>query len=114
MSFFSTKNHVELPVPKRALLVSVYKGQQERDLCGEHLQELALLADTLGVEVVHKTPCQVRKYAAATFVTEGKLEELIAEAEAHAVDLVIFDDEISPAQQRNLEKLFKRPVIDRT
>lgn len=100
--------------PKKAFLVSVYKGTQMRSVCEEHLEELALLAKTLGVEVISRVPCLVRKYDASTFVTEGKLQELIEQAEALNAELIIFDDEISPGQQRNLEKLFKRPVIDRT
>lgn len=100
--------------PNKALLVSVYKGTQNKALCEEHLQELALLAETDGIEVLRKEPCVVRKYDASTFVTEGKLEELIALSQEIKADFVIFDDEISPAQQRNLEKLFKIPVLDRT
>jgi GTPase len=100
--------------PKHALLVSVYKGSQNLATCEEHLQELALLAKTLGVEVVAQCPCLIRRYVAATFVTEGKLLELIEKAKSLNADLVIFDDEITPAQQRNLEKEFNLPVIDRT
>lgn len=99
----------------RALLVSVYKGTgKQRELCAEHLQELALLSETYGVNIVQKIACGVRKYDAATFVTEGKLEELVKAAQDQQADLVIFDDEISPGQQRNLEEQFKIPVIDRT
>lgn len=98
---------------KRALLVSVYKGMAKQ-VCEEHLQELALLVDTYGLETIEKIPCQVRKYEAATFITEGKLDELVEKAKACEADLIVFDDEISPAQQRNLEKVFKIPVIDRT
>lgn len=98
----------------RALLVSVYKGSQNRKICEEHLQELALLAETDGIEVAGKEPCLVRKYDASTFVTEGKLEDLILLSQKLEVNSVIFDDEISPGQQRNLEKLFKIPVLDRT
>lgn len=100
--------------PKKALLVSVYKGNEMKAVCEEHLQELALLADTYGLEIVGKIPCAVRKYDAANFVTEGKLEELIEASKVSNADLVIFDDEISPGQQRNLEKAFAIPVIDRT
>lgn len=100
---------------KRALLVSVYKnGPGERDICEEHLQELALLSETFGVEVVEKVPCVVRRFDAATYVTEGKLEELVTKSAEIQADLIIFDDEIAPSQQRNLETIFKKPVMDRT
>lgn len=100
--------------PFRALLISAYKGSGEKETCIEHLQELELLAETYGVKVVSKLPCAVRRYDASTYITEGKLEEAIAAAKQVNANLVIFDDEISPGQQRNLEIAFNVPVIDRT
>lgn len=98
-----------------AVLVSVYKGNAEqKKICEEHLEELALLTETYGVEVLAKVPCVVRRYDAANFVTEGKLEELVAIVKEQKANLVIFDDEIAPSQQRNLESAFGVPVIDRT
>lgn len=98
-----------------ALLVSVYKGgTAEKAICQEHLEELALLVDTYGITVAHKVICPVRKYEAGTYVTKGKLDELIAATKEHGANLVIFDDEIAPSQQMNLEKAFALPVIDRT
>ncbi len=100
---------------ERALLVGVYQGGEEgKKLAIEHLVELKLLALTWGVETKEVVPCAVRKFEAATFVTTGKLEELVRLSREINADLVIFDDEISPAQQRNLEKEFGIPVIDRT
>jgi GTPase len=113
-SFLATHLGKNVITLKHAMLVSVYKGPAQRAVCEEHLEELALLAKTLGVEVVDKIPCQVRKFNASTFITEGKLAELIERAHAIKANLVIFDDEISPGQQRNLETQFKIPVIDRT
>nr|WP_166157504.1 GTPase HflX [Neochlamydia sp. AcF84]NGY95681.1 GTPase HflX [Neochlamydia sp. AcF84] len=104
----------EFQQPKKALLVSVYKGSNFRPICEEHLDELALLAETYGIHVNSKIPCMVRKYDASTFVTEGKLQELLRMAQEQKVDLIIFDDEITPGQQRNLENIFNMPVIDRT
>jgi len=101
-------------VKEAALLVSVYKGTDEKQTCLEHLQELVLLTETYGIEVVEKVTCLVRKYEGATYVTTGKLEELVELSKTCKATLVIFDDEITPAQQRNLEKAFGIPVIDRT
>lgn len=98
----------------RALLVGVYKGKEQRETCDEHLDELELLAETYGVETVGKLACALRKYDASTFLTTGKLEEVVDDAKALKVNLVLFDDEISPAQQRNLEKIFGVTVMDRT
>lgn len=99
---------------RRALLVSVYQGAASLEVCKEHLDELELLCETYGIEAVEKYPCQIRKFDASTFITTGKLEELVALAKEKGVDVVIFDDEIAPGQQRNLEKIFGIPVIDRT
>ncbi len=78
------------------------------------LEELERLAQTYGLAAVGKIPCQLRKIHAGTLLAEGKLEEISMMIEGGDIDLIIFDDEISPQQQRNLEKLWKRAVIDRT
>lgn len=99
----------------KAYLVSVYKGgPSKKKIYEEHLQELALLAETYGLQVEGQVTCAIRNYEASTYVTTGKLEELIAAAKTFNVDVVVFDDEIAPGQQRNLEKAFGMPVIDRT
>lgn len=96
---------------KTAHVVGVYLDKKELPECHEHLNELQLLAETYGFEVTEQTPIYLRKYDAGTFLTSGKLEEL---AESCTADVLIFDDDISPNQQRNIEKVLKRPVIDRT
>lgn len=98
----------------RALLISVYKDTRLKGNCEKHLEELALLTETFGAEVVHKVPVFLRKMDAATILSKGKLEVVIQLAEEGKVNLVIMDDEIAPSQQRNLEAAFKIPVIDRT
>ncbi len=97
-----------------ALLVSTYHGSTQRNICEEHLEELELLAKTYGVDTVHKEACNIRKFNASIYVGKGKLEQLVQIANEKKVDLVIFDDEITPAQQRNLQKAFNRNVMDRT
>lgn len=110
-----TKNSIDLvpPLPT-ALLISTYQGSQNKEACLEHLEELELLAKTYGIITLHKEACPIRQFEAATFIGTGKLEECIQIARALQVSLIIFDDEISPAQQRNLEKKFAVPVVDRT
>lgn len=108
------ENEDILQQPKKALLTSVYKSSSDKETCEEHLEELSLLANTHFIETAKKVPCFVRKFDAANFVSQGKLEELVKTAQELSVDFVIFDDEISPAQQRNLEKAFGIPVMDRT
>jgi GTP-binding protein HflX len=99
---------------KKSLLVSIYNDPDLKPVCEEHLEELEFLCKTYGIDVIQKVPCLVRKLTAATYVSPGKLEELVKLAEELKPDLVVFDDEISPGQQRNLEEIFGIPVIDRT
>ena len=75
---------------------------------------LRLLLIPTVFEVVGNEPCSIRSIDAALFFGKGKVEELRVKAEELSADVVIFDNEISPNQQRNLERLFKKPVIDRT
>lgn len=97
-----------------ALLVGLYSGSGQKAICEEHLEELNELAETFGVAVVGKIAYPMRKIKAATFLPAGKLEEIASAIEETKANLFIFDEEISPAQQRNLEKLLKISVMDRT
>lgn len=97
----------------RALLVGTYASGQ-KELCEELLDELESLGTTFGVATLHKMAAPLREIDAGTFLGKGKVEEIRAAAEEHTCDLIIFDDAISPQQQRNLEKLLGRAVIDRT
>jgi GTP-binding protein HflX len=98
---------------KKALLIGTYTQNNEK-VCNEQLSELQNLCETYGLETVAKLTCPIRAYDAGTFVGSGKVEEIKALAIEKGCEVVIFDDEISPQQQRNLEKLFERVVIDRT
>lgn len=97
-----------------AVLVGAYKGSTHLTVCEEHLDELESLADTFGVPTLKKIPCPIRKVDASTYLPTGKLEEIAETLREKKANLVIFDEEISPAQQRNLEKLLKVAVMDRT
>lgn len=97
-----------------ALLIGVFRNAAERVSCEESLKELERLASTYGLKTICRVPCSVKKITPATFIGKGKVKELFALAEDQDIDVVIFDDEITPYQQRNLEKAFKRSVIDRT
>lgn len=100
---------------ERAMLVAVYHGGEAAlKTCEEHLHELGQLVQTYGALPVHSVTCQLRKIDASTFVSSGKLAELIELANQHSVDFIVFDEEISPSQQRNLEKAFSKSVMDRT
>lgn len=80
----------------------------------ESIEELAELARTAGAEVVGRTTQKLDHPVAATYIGSGKLDEVAEEGKRLAANVVIFDDELSPSQQRNLEKTLGVKVIDRT
>ena len=109
-----TATEVDLGVVRqRALLVGTTYGTDTVEEAEASLDELALLADTAGAEPVHAELQRRRTPDPATYIGKGKAEELRAVAQALDIDVVIFDDELTPAQQRNLEKLFAVDVVDR-
>src|SRR5207245_507306 len=99
---------------ERVFLVGVdlksRNGWQTRD----SLEELAELAATAGGDVVGEGLQKLDSPNAATFIGKGKADEFAATCRQLRVDTVIFDDELSPAQSRNLEKVFSCKVLDRT
>ena len=103
------------PVPERAILVGVEVGRSEWS-CEESLAELARLAETDGAEVVLTMTQRLDAPVPKTFIGKGKVEELVSAVHALHADVVIFDDELTPSQQANLERLVGEPVkiIDRT
>ena len=96
---------------EKALLVSVDTGEFDAETSIDELEELA---HTAGAKVLGKLIQRRDRVEAATFVGYGKLAEIIFFCENNDVDLLIFDSELTPSQQRNLEKLTKVRVIDRT
>ncbi len=104
----------ELRKLKTALLVGSYYSGNDKGECEGFLQELERLCDTFGLTVTSKHPCVIKKIDAGTYLGIGKLEEIMLIANTEKADVIIFDDEILPNQQRNLEKIFGKPVIDRT
>lgn len=93
------------------LLVGVDFGADAFDA---QLQELALLARSAGLDPVARLTCKRKAPDAALFVGSGKVEEIGALARGHEVQEIIFDQALSPAQQRNLEQQLQMPVYDRT
>ncbi len=104
----------ELKQFKTALLIGAYASGTTVKECEEHLDELGRLCSTYGLEVVGEITAPYKKLDAGHYIGTGKIEEVKKIAEEIKADVVIFDDEISPKQQRNLEKMLNKPVIDRT
>ncbi|MBM3201597.1 MAG: GTPase HflX [Chlamydiae bacterium] len=99
---------------KTAFLITVYQDQREKEHALEYLRELNELAKTYGFTVVGEYVYMIRKFDAGSYLGEGKIEELSQRATELGAEIIVFDDEITPNQQKNLEKGFKRPVMDRT
>jgi GTPase len=99
---------------ERIVLVGVVLPGTTLEAVEANLDELAELVDTAGADVVARAIQRRSSPDAATFVGRGKAHELAELAEAEDADTVVFDDELSPAQQRNLERLLGRTAIDRT
>jgi GTP-binding protein HflX len=99
---------------ERAYLVGVALGGASAASAHEHLDELEQLARTAGAEVVGRAVQGRGRIDATTYIGAGKVEELKETCENWAVNLVVFDDDLSPAQAKNLEKILNVRVIDRT
>ncbi len=102
-----------LPAEKAVLVGIIYKNQEEKQAI-EYLDELAFLADTAGAKVLKKFTQKLDIPVVSTFVGPGKLEEIGAYIKEMEVDTVIFDDELTPTQLRNVEKRLDCKVLDRT
>jgi len=101
--------------PERAVLVGVELPSDDRGFQLEYsLEELERLAETAGANVIEKFTQQLRSITPATLIGRGKVEEIEAAVRELHPDLVIMDEDLAPAQQRNLESAFKIRVIDRS
>lgn len=103
-----------LPVIQYAVLIGVINKQQNETAAQEYLDELAFLAQTYGVEAKKTFTQKLDKPDKATFIGKGKLQEVKNFVKENNISVVIFDDELSPSQQRNLEKDLGKKILDRT
>ena len=99
---------------ERVFLVGVQLKAEDAWCIDESLDELAELVTTAGGEVVGRGTQRLDKFNAATFIGPGKAKEFAEECKESKVDTVVFDEELSPAQGRNLEKVFECKILDRT
>jgi len=97
-----------------AVLVGVSVRNQDDRTTKEYLDELAFLAETAGVETLKRFTQKLDKPHPKTFIGKGKMEEVLAYVQAHEVDMVIFDDELSPSQLRNIEAILEVKILDRS
>ncbi|MCC2600454.1 GTPase HflX [Sphingobacterium sp. FBM7-1] len=97
-----------------ALLVSVITPHISEQNAKDYLQELEFLVQTAGGEVKGVFTQKLAKPEHATFVGSGKLEEIRQYADAEEIDMIVFDDELTPSQLRNVERELKRKILDRS
>jgi GTP-binding protein HflX len=100
-------------VKQKAFLIGVVRSSDDASEAETSLHELALLTDTAGSDPTGSALVRRDRFDAALLIGSGKAAELAAETTALDIDVVVFDNELSPAQQRNLMKIFKCDVVDR-
>ena len=103
-----------IPPPASEQVVLVGHAGRERETIDLSIEELALLADTAGARVVDRIVQRRGTIHPATFIGKGKVEEVRTRAQERGAEVAIFDDDLSPAQVRNLEKALGLKVIDRS
>ncbi len=102
-------------INEKAMLIGVIKPGNTEAMIKEHLDELELLAETAGAEVVGRVTQRVSKINPATFIGKGKANQIIEQSKELEVRLIIFDDELSPAQIKNYHKISEKvKVLDRS
>src|SRR5690606_17292960 len=98
---------------ERSVLIGLITDRQTPEQVAEYLDELEFLATTAGITTPKRFVQRLNKPEGRTYIGSGKLAEVKAWMEEHGADSVVFDDELTPAQQRNLEKELDKPVLDR-
>ena len=99
---------------EEAVLVGLITKTQNEEQAQEYLDELDFLSRTAGVNPIKRFIQRLEQAHSVTFVGKGKLEEIRQYVEEHEIGLVIFDDELSPKQLRNIEQTLKVKILDRT
>ena len=105
------KNNVSL---ERTVIVGIITLKQPKSVLEEYLNELSFLTFTAGGEVIKRFTQKMASPDSKTFLGKGKMEELAAFIKTNDINSVIFDDELTPAQQLNIEKFLKCKIVDRT
>ncbi|QSS96212.1 GTPase HflX [Psychroflexus sp. ALD_RP9] len=99
---------------EKAVLIGIINQQQNEEKSKEYLDELEFLTYTAGGEVIKRFQQKLDIPNPKTFIGTGKIEEIREFIKEHEIGSAIFDDELSPAQQKNIEKILKCKVVDRT
>jgi GTP-binding protein HflX len=109
-----TGSHVTVDYrEERGILISVIQQGMTEELCEEYLDELEFLALTAGVVSVERFTQKIQIPNPRTYIGKGKMEEIKEYIDNNDIELAIFDDELSPSQLRNIEKVFQIKILDR-
>ena len=104
----------KIATQSNAVLVGTYSAEISKSEASEFIDELAFLATTAHIVVEKIFLQQLRNINPKYFIGTGKLQEIKNFIDSHSIDIVIFDDELTPAQQKNIGKFIETDVIDRT
>ncbi len=99
---------------EKAVLIGIVNREQNEEKVTEYLDELEFLTYTAGGEVIKRFVQRMDVANPKTLIGSGKMEEVEAFVKEHDIGSVIFDDELTPAQQRNIEKQLRCKIVDRT
>ncbi len=114
-NFIMKSELISTAIPNHCcVLIGVINKLQDSNLANEYLEELAFLAETYGLKTIKSFTQKLEKPDKTSFIGKGKLSEISQFVKDNAIDVVVFDDELSPSQQRNLEKELGKKVLDRT
>ncbi|MEL0334887.1 MAG: GTPase HflX [Schleiferiaceae bacterium] len=99
---------------ERCILIGIINKDQDEEKSMEYLEELRFLADTAGADTMHIFTQKLSRPDTRTFLGSGKMEEIKGYVDTENIDLVVFDDELTPSQLKNIEVLLEVKVMDRT
>ncbi len=99
---------------ENVVLIGIINNEQPKEKVSDYLKELAFLSETAGGKVIKTFVQKLDRPNPKTFLGSGKLEEIKEFIDQNDIEIVIFDDELTPAQQKNLERILQVKIIDRT
>ena len=106
--------HETAVVAETAILIGLIQGNQTEQQVQDYLEELAFLAETAGLVTGKRFTQKLPKPDTKTFLGSGKVMEIDAYVKENGINVIVFDDDLSPSQLRNLEKIFERKIYDRS
>lgn len=99
---------------ERCILIGIVNRDQNEEKSREYLEELRFLADTAGADTIHMFTQKLTQSNSRTFLGSGKMEDIKGFVQAENIDMIVFDDELTPSQLKNIEALMEVKVMDRT